>query len=395
MLDLMDKRSYTLVDSLGVEHPLKKTYLRKKKVNQTQEIDYFKIIVGMARGGVFGADQSNFVNTFPLIKSMADLFLSSNSGNLCENPTRPLQTSLVDHARTSFAGLVGYGMATAHAEAIGASWFAHFEEAAKFSTILPPVGTKPNNKPDLIALSRNGVLSWIECKGGFGKNPDIWTEKVTKPYRAQIAPWIKGTVDGIAVNEGRVIGTHVSLSSTTLSSVYTNVPIPIVSMTAPLYPAAIILPHYSRWLNLFGSAMWDLKKQLSSRKKSTQTRSINIPMGQLYLGDRKFLLSLTQQPYCQTPCFEGQPIYLGIRSTILRSVIDLSLRGNSEGLTEGMFEEEIYDSDELLSYAREIGVENFCSFSDGTIAFTSGINFSAEARLERFEINFLEDNAEE
>lgn len=390
----MDRRSYTLLNNLGVDHPLKKAPLKKNKVNQTKQIDYFKMIIGMARGGVFGADRGNFVNVFPLIKAMADRFLSNNGGALCENSTNTLQNSLVDHARTAFAGLVGYGMATAHAEELGATWFAHFEEAANFAIIAPPGGTEPSNRPDLIALSRNGVLSWIECKGGFGKNSDIWTEKVTGPYRIQISPWIKGTINGITVNEGRVIGTHISPSSTTLSSVYTNVPIPLVSMSTPLYPAAIIMPHYARWLSLFGSTMWQLKRQLISRKKTSRVRSITVTMGQINLGSHNFLFSLPQQPYCQTPCFEGQPIYLGIRSSILRSIIELSLSNDQENLPESIFEDDTYNANEIILNARQLGIENFCSFPDGTIAFTSGL-FPMVESDENFTLNFLEDEEEE
>lgn len=389
----MPPRKYMIKNDLAVPHPVASTPLRQNNVNRPASISYFKLVVGMARGGVFGADQSNFINVFPLVKGMADHFIGHTAGNLCSNPTRPLSTSLVDHARTAFAGLLGYGMATAHAENCGAVWFAHFEEAKHRTSVTPPAGTSPPNTPDLISLNIHGILQWLECKGSFAVNSDIWTEKVTGPYRLQVSPWIDGTVNRSPVHRGCVIGTHLSSSETTVSSIFTERK-PRAVHLMPAFPTAIILPHYARWLSLFGSVMWPLKRQLTKRRKVSQLRSVAIQLGRVQLGSHTFVTSLPQMPYCQTPCFEGQPIFLGIRLDLLTSLVRFSRDPELTDLVAEEFSQLFTDgegTETLAVQARELGYENFCSFSDHTIAFTaSNLLFEQEGQDFSFDINYDE-----
>ncbi|MDP9766363.1 hypothetical protein [Deinococcus enclensis] len=393
----MPPRTYTLVSDVQLPSLRLPARIAQRTVNSVETVSYFKLLIGMARGQVFAADPTVFSVHFPLIQAMAHAHLTSVAGGLSQRVARPIASTLVDHARTAFAGVVGYGLGTTYAERQGAVWFAHFEEAERYlgRPITGPGGIIPTAKPDLISLDRLGVLRWLECKGSFSDSSSFWNQRVTKPYRDQVAPWLGGTVGGTVVSEGRVVGSFIDLTGTGVSTIATTPAVAPAGYRRAAFAAAVILPHYARWLALFGPVMWPLRLQLGAAKRVATPRKVTLTLGSISIRGQRYLTSLPTERHCHNPCIDGEPLVLGIQESLLRWLVRASTQPQavfddaeflSRDLMEGITDER--------SIAEEYGFSNFSSFADGTLAFTvssAAILDQANVTQIEFEVNFSED----
>lgn len=371
--------------------------MNKNFINRRQKLNRFKLIVGMSRGWVLDNSSGSFINIFPIVKNLVDSYIPEGNVEIALNSVMPAHQTFADYSRTFFAGLFGYGMTSAYAENQGAVWFAHFEEVAKLAAVTQPAGTVlPTQTPDLVSLDSSGTLSWLESKGSFSNDGNIWSRLVTAGFKQQILPWIRGEINGTKVFHGRTVGTHLSLTGSRVLSAYVDYPSRLGSAH---YPKALLLPHYSRWLRLFGGSFWPLAARMNDISLNKAGSSMQIEFNTVRLGKMEFVVSVANGPYCITPCFEGEPIYIGIERRIFNGIIDLISRSSEDNLANSaivevvrgieqtmrlmntVFEDEIGEinisnnneanvDQEALNYLRRVRTAiDLCAFADGTIAF--------------------------